>query len=817
MGEVPLFLREALQFQQPQFESLLAVTDADWQRVLTDWHVLRLTLPLRHVCPDHLPSWVREHLDVALASTALRFRRIRNEYRRAAEALDEAGCKHVVLKGFSLWPDYSFDPKYRPQSDIDLYCPPETILRARDALLSLGYFTPHLDHVPSDHMPTLVPPNAWKWKGNHFDPEIPICFELHFCWWDWATSRMRPQGLEDFWPRRIHNSIDDFRFPALDPVDNLGYTAINLVRHLLKSFPATDQVYGLARCLHLRANDSAFWRRWRDLHDDSLRGLEAISFHLAQRWFGCRLADEVQEQVDRLPETAQDWFRHFAASTLSTKYDFRKDGLWLHLGLLGSRRDQATVFLQRVVPVPVRVPTMQSVVGSQCTATAPAGEKFLPSLSRFADKSVQYAKWLFSRGSYHFVPLPLTLFRGFSYHLARRNLGKSFWTFFAASFCFDLGMTMYFFLYNLYLLNIGFDEKSLGVMLSLMNIGSIACTIPAGILIQRLGIRRSLLASISLLSVVSAARALVWPHAAVLALALAGGFLTTIWAVAISPAIALLTNERDRPFGFSVVFSSGIGVGILANLFASHLPAYFVHLSAAISEIRAKQIVLLVSSAIVALALIPLSRLRLHAPPPTERRIFPRNPFLLRFLPALALWSIVTGSFSPLANVYFSQHLHMPLERLGIIFSFSNLLQVLGILVAPLLFRKLGLVSGIAATQLAAGLLLVFLAATTTALPAALIYVVFTGFLWMTEPGMFSLLMSAVAPEERAGASALNFLVISLVQAGAVAATGTAFTAIGYPRALACIALVAGIAAAAFWSLLGRESAMARGVAERTV
>jgi MFS family permease len=377
-------------------------------------------------------------------------------------------------------------------------------------------------------------------------------------------------------------------------------------------------------------------------------------------------------------------------------------------------------------------------------------------------------------------------------------------------------MTMYFFLYNLYLLNLGFDEKSLGVMLSLMNIGSIACTIPAGILIQRLGIRKSLLVCISLLSLVSAVRALVSPHAAVLALALAGGFLTTIWAVAISPAIALLTNERDRPFGFSVVFSSGIGVGILANLFASHLPGYFVHLSAAIPEIRAKQIVLLVSSAIVALALIPLFRLQLHTPPPSEPRIFPHNPFLLRFLPALALWSIVTGSLGPLANVYFSQHLHTPLTQVGIIFSFSNLLQVLGILVAPLLFRKLGLVSAIATTQLAAALLLVFLAATTAAVPAAVIYVVFTGFLWMTEPGLFSLLMSGVAPEERAGASALNFLVISLVQAAAVAATGTGFAVIGYPRVLACIAVVAGIAAAAFWSFLGRETAATpTAVAER--
>ena len=76
----------------------------------------------------------------------------------------------------------------------------------------------------------------------------------------------------------------------------------------------------------------------------------------------------------------------------------------------------------------------------------------------------------------------------------------------------------------------------------------------------------------------------------------------------------------------------------------------------------------------------------------------------------------------------------------------------------------------------------------------------------MGEPGMFSLLMGGVSSEERAGASALNFLVISLVQAGAVAATGASFARFGYPTVLRTVAVVALIAALAFWALLGRTT-----------
>lgn len=806
MSELPLFLREALYFQRPRTERLRALSDREWKSILSDWHVVRLTLPLRKACGDDLPVWVREKIDVAFAETATRFERIQSEYSRAADAIREFGSDHVVIKGFSLWPDYSTHPRHRPQSDVDLYCPPETALRARDSLLALGYSNPHLDHVPSDHLPTLVPPHNWKWQGNYFDPDIPISFELHHCWWDAANHRIRPRGLEDFWHRRTRNSIDGFVFPALDPVDNLGYTALNLFRHILKSFPATEQVYGLARFLHVRAADQTFWRSWSELHHESLRRLEAITFRLAQQWFDCRLAEEVQEEINRLPEVVHGWFLHFSESLLSTKYDHRKDGLWLQLSLLESRRDKCAVFFRRLTPVPVRVPTIETVVGSDKANPPAANRGLLTRAKCFADSSVQYAKWLFSRGGYHFAPLPLSLFRGLRYQLSRRNLSIEFWRFFAAAFCFDIGMTMYFFLFNVYLLDRGFDEKSLGVMLSLLNVGSIVSTIPAGILIQKIGIRKSLLVCIALLSAASVARALVTPRAAIFAFTLIAGFLTTIWAVAISPAVAVLTSERQRPFGFSVVFSMGIGVGILANLLSSRLPGYFVGLNITHSDALAKQFVLLLSSAVIALALLPLFKMTIPAAPPQERRVFPRNPFLLRFLPALALWSVVTGSLSPLANVYFSQYLHTPLARIGVIFSFSNLLQVIGVLIAPFLFRKLGIVSGIAFTQLVTAILLGLLAATAAPMPAAVIYVVFTGFLWMTEPGMFSLLMNRVTPDERPGASALNFLVISLVQAGSVALTGSSFVSYGYPKVLAGIAMVATIAAAAFWSLLNRTS-----------
>jgi predicted MFS family arabinose efflux permease len=735
----------------------------------------------------------------------LRFERIKSTYVRAAAEFEQENIPHLVIKGFSLCPDYTEHPKYRPQSDIDLYIPPENVFHARDSLLRLGYQSPVSlgKQISLEHLPALTPRHSWVWLGDHFDPDIPISFELHFSWWDQLTTRIVAEGTEDFWPRREVREIDGVRYTGLARFDNLAYTAINLLRTILKGFPPPEQLYSLSRFLHVHADDAALWKQWRALHPDSLRCLQAITFLLAQDWFACRVSDEAQDEINRLPAHVHKFVAHFSQAARSPRYGTVKDGLWLHLDLLQSRKDKAIVFFERMVPIRARA--IRQVIGEEpASRTEPTkGHKSATPLARQPKPSaLEAAQYFVSRSARHAALFPVALTRGLRYLVSRRNLSPQFWTFFAASFCFDLGMTMYFFLYNVFLVDRGFKEDFLGWMLSALSIGGIVCTIPAGYVIQRMGIRKSLLFCISTLSVVLAARAIFAPRSAIIGLALLGGFLTTIWAVAISPAIAQLTDEESRPFGFSVVFTSGIGLGIVANLAASRLPSLLTSVSPALSDMHSKQIVLLMSAVLVAAAIVPLYRLRIAAPPVSERKIYPWNPFLLRFLLALALWSLVTGSLSPLANVYFLHYLHTPLTRVGVIFSFSNLLQVLGILAAPLIFRKLGVVTGVASTQLVAAMLLGFLAVTTASMPAAFVYVVFTGFLWMSAPGMFSLLMSSVPQEQRAGASALNFFVISIVQAGAVAATGTSIARFGYPVVLGAIAIVAAIAATAFWMLV---------------
>jgi MFS family permease len=778
---------EALNFRGARRDVLRTLTDTEWKDILSHWAWVRLALPLRQVCGDDLPDWVRSEIDQDITDNTERFERIKIAYLEIATALRDANLEHLVLKGFAQWPADMQGPNVRTQSDIDLFCPAGSVLPARDALCELGYrWLPGLveDKLP-DHLPPLEKPREWQWRGKHFDPEIPASVELHFRFWNEARTRLRPMGLEQFWFRRVERQLDDFTFPALDQPDSLAYAALHALRHLLIGKLLPYHVYEISWFLHANVDNQPFWKKRQELHHDSLRSLEAVCFRLARDWFGCRLPEEVDQEIRSLPTPVQQWFQEYGDSPLACLLRPNQDSLWLHLSLLKSPADKRSVLCRGFFPIPV--PPVVAVKGWT-----------LRNYREFVVHAI-------SRVPYHSRRVPRTLWGGFRWWWSRNDLGKQFWTFLAAFACFDIGMAIFFFLLNLFLLDYGYTEKFLGQVRSAGALGGLAGAIPAGILAQRFGLRSTMLGSLALLALFSALLTLLVSPVPQLCLAFLAGAATIIWSVCTFPAVAQLTSEQNRPVGFSLMMSSGIGLGVVAGLVGGHLPGWLARIEPMATPGQLKQAALLAACGVVALALWPASRLRFASVPGPEKKLYPRNPFVFRFLAAMAVWSLVTGAFAPFYNAYFSQHLRMPLRQIGMVSAASQLSQVLAILAAPLLFRKVGLVSGIVYTQVATALALVCLAGTSTMWGAAMVYVGFTAFLWMGEPGMFSLLMDRVAPSERAGASALILLAMSLPHAIEAPLAGASFVRYGYPAVLGVTAGVAFVAALLFLQLLGER------------
>jgi hypothetical protein len=404
----------ALSFREAHPEFLQTLNDSEWRDLLVFGDHMRLTLPLAQVANEFLPEWVRSEVDQKIADNTRRFPMIKHCYAEIAEALKNADADCVVLKGFTKSPDYVPDPRQRVQGDIDLYCPPGMIVRAGEALGEIGYEPIYrFEAMPWDHLPPLRRKTSWQWRGNVYDPEMPLGIELHHCFWDYSWARCGPENLDEFWHRRIPRQLEDISFSALAPVDNVGYLALNLLRDLMRIPLITSQVYELAWFLHHHAHDDAFWKQWTEWHDEELRRFESIPFLLASIWFRCDLPQAVVEEIERLPLSTRRWFVHPATAPSPMGWlQPSKDGLWLHSSLLPTRAAKRDLVFRRLFP---RRPRPVNVVVADASPNQPSSNASLWQTSR------QYARYLSKRVSYHLRFLPPTLWHGFRWWRSARN------------------------------------------------------------------------------------------------------------------------------------------------------------------------------------------------------------------------------------------------------------------------------------------------------------------------------------------------------------------------------------------------------------
>lgn len=374
-----------------------------------------------------------------------------------------------------------------------------------------------------------------------------------------------------------------------------------------------------------------------------------------------------------------------------------------------------------------------------------------------------------------------------------------FWIYFSAAVFFNLGFSIFFFLFNLYLVSLGRNERSLGFFGSALAVGTLCGTIPAGIFAERFGLRRTLMCSIALAVGASVMRVLAVWSVAQIGFGILGGFTLCCWGVCLAPAVADLTTKEQRPSAFSLMFASGIGIAGIGGLAAGHLPAFIrTHSGGSLSISQAEKLTLLLACGIAAIALVPLSQLRLRRIAPRKRLLRPSTPFLRKFLPAMAVWGLVTAAFPPFAGVFFVHHLGLSLQTMGSIFSFSQLVQFCALLLAPVLLRWTGLVTGVMITQLSTAAMLFSLAAAHTANAAAIFYWGYMASQFMNEPGIYSLMMDRVPAADRSSASSYNSFVGAGSHIVASTAVGVLIVRFNYSAVLCGIAVLAIVASLLF-------------------
>lgn len=402
-------LTRSLRFGAAPPGELENLTAAEWTALLdaADRQHLTLAFALRNsaVVPDH----VRVRFARNVEGNRERFRRIQEAYGEISGLLEARGIPWVVLKGFSHWPGDDNTLPLRPQYDIDLWCLPRQAQAAQDAIMGgLGY-EPVTDsnEFRADHMPQLIRKTGWRWRGDYFDPDLPLSVEVHYQLWDAAAERIAVDGLDEFWGRAVWKTTAGLRFRALDAVDAVAYAALHVVRHLFRGDLLLWHIYEFAVALEHRKTDDAFWSKWKNRYDDRFRRLQAVPFRLAREWFGCGLQACAEHETARLPPSVERWFTRHGRPPSEHPLFANKAEVWLHLSLLDEPSDAIGILRRKLLPIQKRRSLHHPHV-------AEAG------VGLTLQRSWRHLVFVCARAAYHARTLPFALVDGLRWRFGRQ-------------------------------------------------------------------------------------------------------------------------------------------------------------------------------------------------------------------------------------------------------------------------------------------------------------------------------------------------------------------------------------------------------------
>jgi hypothetical protein len=385
-------LIDALHLDRPTYDGLRDLDRDKWESLLRFSDMAHLTLPLAIRNVQGLPKWVSRRLAQNLSDNAARFERVKSTYLEIATVLEAAGIDHIVIKGFTLAPDYVESPYLRQQSDLDLYCRSEAIADAQRTLESIGYRSDRLlNYTQADHEPTLLRLGEWKWRGNAFDPDMPLSAELHFCLWNEKTSLISIPEVECFWSRREYRTVEGMRISSLSQIDLFGHLTLHIVRNLLSRDSIVHHVYELASFLSKRRQDDDFWESWAELTTPSLKSKEVLAFELARQWFGCPLPEIGLNELALLPKTQRAWLRHFGRSALEGLFLENKDVFWLHWSLLAGGHERLKLLRRTFIPNRIPDPDLPVVAFSNRAIPNSKANRSMKLLSYLVRRTLSYS------------------------------------------------------------------------------------------------------------------------------------------------------------------------------------------------------------------------------------------------------------------------------------------------------------------------------------------------------------------------------------------------------------------------------------------
>ena len=262
-------------------------------------------------------------------------------------------------------------------------------------------------------------------------------------------------------------------------------------------------------------------------------------------------------------------------------------------------------------------------------------------------------------------------------------------------------------LFNFYVLSLGYNETTIGNLVTARSITSLIAALPMGYLVDRIGGRKAFLLGYIAYGISMGVMLLFPSVTTFIAMNVLQGVAQSLSGVASGPFLMENSGAKERTYLFSLSSGLSMTANSIGGWLGGYLPGWMagsIAVSAVSSQAYGRSLWVM---AILSLAsAVPVILMRSRRRSTSQLSTFApisfvrKNPGLLGklILPGLVI-SIGAGMVMPFMNVFFRNVHSQSDSAIGVIFAWGSLAMGIGLVAAPALAERFGKIQVVTATQ----------------------------------------------------------------------------------------------------------------------
>ncbi|MGA3348771.1 MAG: nucleotidyltransferase family protein [Candidatus Sulfotelmatobacter sp.] len=264
-------------------------------------------------CADTIPAWALSRLAQNLLLNHERVDDLSHRFDCLNHRFNDAGIRYVVLKGFSLVPQYCSDASLRHQGDFDYLVGEQSLPAAQRVLLEDEY---QLKPQLSAQELIFVKPSMGAPSRNHqqYSARSPHAVELHLDIWDSEQHRLPAMKSLFSVNRTITHQWGDLAFPVLTDDDAFLLQVLHACQHLFTYWIRMSSLFEISFFLTRHTSDSPLWNRIEQKAGDDpmLRDFFVIITELATKLFAAPVPRLTYEWSQQIRPATRIWIENYA-------------------------------------------------------------------------------------------------------------------------------------------------------------------------------------------------------------------------------------------------------------------------------------------------------------------------------------------------------------------------------------------------------------------------------------------------------------------------------------------------------------------------